>query len=265
MDAARQPAASPPPPKTRATDRDVEKIAELLIAARNPVILAETAGRDPGAFAALVELTDLFGIPVGGRAVFANVPKNHPLHLGTSIQPFLQDADVVLLVGCRAPWYPPSRKPTTGTVVAIDENPLKGMMVYQSLQADHYLEGDIAASLRLLVEAAKAAGVGTGKHAERRAKWAREHDRIVTAERAAEAKAKDGDKIDPLALVGALREAIPEDAIYVEETITHAGYCSSICRGQSRAASSAPAAGSGKVWARRSASSSVPADGRSRH
>ena len=45
----------------------------------------------------------------------------------------------------------------------------------------------------------------------------------MAAERAAEAKAKDGDKIDPLALVGALREAMPGDAVYVEETITHAG------------------------------------------
>jgi acetolactate synthase I/II/III large subunit len=96
-------------------------------------------------------------------------------------------------------------------------------MVYQSLQADHYLEGEIATSLHLLVEAAKTAGLAAGKHAERRGGWQREHDRIVAAERAAEAKAKDGDKIDPLALMGALREAMPEDAVYVEETITHSG------------------------------------------
>ena len=213
----------PPPPKTRASDTDVEKIAELLIGARNPVILTEAAGRDPNAFTALVELAELFGIPVGGRAAFANFPKNHPLHLGSGVQPFLKDADLVLLVACRAPWYPPSHKPTTGPVVAIDENPLKGTMVYQSLQADHYLEGEVATSLRLLVEAAKAAGIVAGKHGERRAGWQREHDRMVAAERAAEAKAKNGDKIEPQALVGALREAMPANAIYVEETITHAG------------------------------------------
>jgi acetolactate synthase I/II/III large subunit len=214
----------PPPPRPRASDADVEKIADLLIAARNPVILTDSAGRDPEAFRALVHLAELFGIPVGGRAAFANFPKNHPLHLGSAIQPFLKDADLVLLVSCRAPWYPPSRKPTTGRVVAIDENPLKGTMVYQSLQADHYLEGDITTSLRLLVEAAKAAGIGAGKHTERRAAWQREHDRIIASEQAAEAQAKTADgKVDPLALVGALREAMPGDSIYVEETITHSG------------------------------------------
>jgi acetolactate synthase I/II/III large subunit len=215
----------PPPPKTRASDADVEKIADLLITARNPVILTETAGRDPAAFAALVELAELFGAPIGGRAAFANFPKSHPLHLGSGIQPFLKDADLILLVGCRAPWYPPSHKPTSGTVVAIDDNPLKGTMVYQSLQADHYLEGEVATSLRLLVEAGKAAGLSAGRHVDRLTGWQREHDRMVAAERAteAEAAAKDSAGIDPLALAGALREAMPANAIYVEETITHSG------------------------------------------
>jgi len=215
----------PAAPKTRAKDSDIEKIAELLINARNPIILADTAGRDPDAFAALIELAALFAIPVGsGRgSAFANFPKDHPLHLGSTIGSFVKDADLVLLIGCKAPWYPPSRKPTTGTVVAIDDNPLKGTMVYQSLQADHYLEGEIATSLRLLIEAAKVGGVDAAKHAERYGQWQREHDRITAAERAAETDAKRADRIAPLALVGALREAMPPDAIYVEETITHAG------------------------------------------
>ncbi len=127
------------------------------------------------------------------------------------------------MVDCKAPWYPPSRKPTAATIVALGNTPLKGTMVYQSLQADHYLEGDVALSLRLLVAAAKAGGIDAAHYAERRARWRREHDRIALAERAAEAEAARGDKIDPLALVGALRAAMPADAVYVEETITHAG------------------------------------------
>lgn len=218
------PRTIPPAPKTRPHDADVERITKLLIEARNPVILTETAGRDPAAFAALVELAELFGIPVGGRGgMFANFPKTHPLHLGQAIDAFVKDADLVLLVACRAPWYPPSRKPTSGTIVAIDENPLKGTMVYQSLQADHYLEGEVSASLQLLLTTAKAAGVAAVTHAERRARYQGEHQRIAAAERAAEGRAKAGERIAPLALAGALREAMPADAVYVEETITHAG------------------------------------------
>src|ERR1700746_3628664 len=49
----------PPPPEPRASGGDVEKIVKLLVGARNPVILTEAAGRDPSAFAALVEFADL--------------------------------------------------------------------------------------------------------------------------------------------------------------------------------------------------------------
>ncbi|HTT79403.1 MAG TPA: thiamine pyrophosphate-dependent enzyme [Stellaceae bacterium] len=210
----------PPAPKTAATTADVERVAALVAAARHPVILTETAGRDPAAFAALVAFAEAFAIPVGGRGgSFANFPKDHPLFLGQHIEAVVRDADLVLLVACKAPWYPPSRKPTSGRIVAIDPNPLKGTMVYQSLQADDYLEGDIALSLRAL--AAAAGRPAPAQHDERLARWRREHDRIVAAERAAEAEAAKGEQISPLALVGALRAAMPKDAVFVEETITH--------------------------------------------
>jgi acetolactate synthase I/II/III large subunit len=210
----------PLPPQTRAAEGDIERVARLLAAAQNPVILTDGAGRDPQAFAALVQFAEALGAPVGSRhTAYANFPKDHPLFLGQGIVPFLKDADLVLLIDCRAPWYPPSRKPTAGTVVAIDSNPLKGTMVYQSLQADHYLEGDIAASLQLLAAAAPAGG----KSRERRERWRGEHDRLVAGERAAETEAIGGERIDPLALAGALRAAMPADTVYVEETITHAG------------------------------------------
>ncbi|HUZ75546.1 MAG TPA: thiamine pyrophosphate-dependent enzyme [Stellaceae bacterium] len=214
----------PAPPKTQAAADDVERIVKLIIAAKSPVILTDTVGRDPAAFAALVELADLFGIPVGsGRSTaFANFPKNHPLHLGSAIDKYLKDSDLVLLVSCKAPWYPPSRKPTTGTVVVIDSNPLKHQMVYQSLQADHYLEGNVAASLRLILEAARSAGATAAKNADRHARWQREHDKMVADELAAEVKARNnGTGVEPLALVDAMRTVMPADSIYVEETITH--------------------------------------------
>jgi acetolactate synthase-1/2/3 large subunit len=211
-------------PRMRPTEGDIERVARLVAEARNPVLLADTAGRDPDAFAALVEFAECFGVPVGsGRgAAFANFPKQHPLFLGQGIQPYLEDADLVLLVGCKAPWYPPSQRPRAATIVAIDDNPLKGTMVYQSLQADDYLEGDIAASLRL-VTAAATDGVAAARLAERSARWRERHHRLAAAERASQEEARSGDRIAPPALVGALRAAMPADSVYVEETITHAG------------------------------------------
>jgi len=46
----------PAAPKLRAPAEDVQQVADMLIKAKNPVIVAETSGRDPKALAALVEL-----------------------------------------------------------------------------------------------------------------------------------------------------------------------------------------------------------------
>jgi acetolactate synthase I/II/III large subunit len=213
----------PPAPTVQPQAEDVERVAELVRKGKNPVIVAETSGRDPKAFSALVELADLLAIPViNGRVnAYANFPTNHPLYLGLTNYKPLADADLVLLVGGRAPWYPARQRPTNGTIVAINDNPLKGHMVYQNLHADLYLEGDIAQSLKLLTAAMKSGKIDTGAVEARRQRWTREHDSYVAGLRAERDKAQNGAGIDPLSLMGALGEVMPADTIYVDETITH--------------------------------------------
>jgi acetolactate synthase-1/2/3 large subunit len=213
----------PPAPKVQAHPDEAEKVAKLLLKAKNPIAVAEQSGRDPAAFAALVELADLLAVPViaGRVASVANFPTNHPLYLGVGEYQHLGDADLVLLVGGRAPWYPPHARPTKGKIVAINDNPIKAHMIYQNLHADMYLEGDIASALQLLNAAARAAKIDAGAVGERRQKWTREHEAFVAGLRADEQKAMKGKAVDPLALIGALGEVMPADTIYVDETIMH--------------------------------------------
>ncbi len=213
----------PPAPLVQPRPQDVEKVAELVRNAKSPVIVTETAGRDPKAFSALQEFANLFAVPViNGRVnSYANFPTNHPLYLGVGRYKALDDADLVLLVGARAPWYPPRRRPTRGKIVAVHDHPLKEHMVYQNLHADFYLEGDIAESLTLLSAAAKSMKLETGTVNARRQRWTREHEDYVAALRAEREKAQNGSAIDPLSLLGVLGEMMPADTIYVDETITH--------------------------------------------
>ena len=195
----------------------------MLLEAKNPVIVAETAGRDPKAFTALVDLADLLAIPViNGRVNnYANFPTNHPLYLGLANYKGLADADLVLLVGGRAPWYPARRRPTTGKIVAIGDNPLKEHMVYQNLHADEYLEGDIAEALKLIIATVKSATIDAAAVNARRQRWTREHETYVAGLKAEREKAQNGSGIDPLSLMGALGDVMPADTIYMDETITH--------------------------------------------
>ena len=67
----------PPAPTRVALPADVHRLAERLVKAANPMIVAEHSGVDPRAFDALAELADLLAIPVIGApgANFANFPQ----------------------------------------------------------------------------------------------------------------------------------------------------------------------------------------------
>ena len=216
----------PPVPKLQPMDADIQAIADMILKAKNPVVVTDSVGKEPEAFRALVALCELMAIPVGeGRVTaYGNFPKDHPMYLGMQGGKIAKESDCVLLVKSRAPWYPPSDRPQNATVIAISENPLKGQYPYQNLQADHYLEGDVATTLKSLAAALKAKGADPAKYAERHARAKAEHDKWNAKLREAEQKAKERDgAIDPLWLVGAIREVMPKDTVYLEETIIHSG------------------------------------------
>jgi acetolactate synthase-1/2/3 large subunit len=212
-----------PAPKVRARAEDIERVATALRSAKNPVIVVETAGRDPEAWSALIALAELFGIPVisGRNNFYANFPTAHPLYLGMGNYKPVLDSDLVLLVSGRAPWYPPHRRPTAGRIVLVHDNPIKEQMIYQNLHADEYLEGDVADSLKMLADALRAGKLDTKKISERKERWSREHEKFIAGMRADEDKARKAKGIDPLALVSIIGETMPADTIYVDETITH--------------------------------------------
>jgi acetolactate synthase-1/2/3 large subunit len=215
----------PPAPKTQPTAADIEKIAALIAKARCPVISALTAGPDREAFDALVELAEVAAIPVveGQGAFFANFPKSNELYLGAKIGPLLKEMDLALLVDSWAPWYPPSNTPKNAQIVSISENPLKINMVYQTMEASHYLEGNIAITLRLLTEALRKLGLDAAMLAERRKRWQGEHRKWRSGIAAAEQQAASKDTITIPLLMKTLREVMPADTTYVDETIVHAG------------------------------------------
>lgn len=213
----------PKAPKTRPEAETISRLADLLAGSKNPLIITDSAGRDAGGFAALVGLADLMSIPVvEAGPVYSNFPKSHPMHLGFAAGPYLNQADLVLIAGSRAPWYPPSAGPANATVVAMGETPLKGQMAYQNLLADLYVEGDLTICLQLLLEALRSDGAGDSDVVkERRVHWTGEHNKLQETYRAAEEAARDKQPIDPVWLCAVLNEVMPQDTVFVEETTSH--------------------------------------------
>jgi acetolactate synthase-1/2/3 large subunit len=215
-----------------ASQADIRTPVAILSTAANPVIAVESAGRDPEAFRALVELAELLAIPVvePQSAVCANFPRDHPLHAGGDLGPLAADADVVLLVGARAPWYPPRNKPGHATVIAIDDAPHREYMAYQVLTADHYVTGDIAHSLRAITAGVRADAEIVRQRRERLEAAFAESEKARTAAEEKALSAGNGPggsgpgadgPVDPVAVAAALRDLLPGDAAVIDETITH--------------------------------------------
>ena len=225
-----RPAATSPAPvavggSTVAVPEDVELAVRLLSAARRPVLAVETAGRDPAAFAALVELADLMALPVvePQSAVSSSFPRDNPMHAGGDLAALAVTADLVVLLGCRSPWYPPSAKPGNATVLVIDEVPHRPHMAYQVLTADHYVGGAIAPTLRAITARLRQWGLDEAAVEDRRAAQSAAHAADQGKRLAAESKALSSTEgpVDPVAVAATLRELITDDAVVVDETITH--------------------------------------------
>ncbi|MBK3566663.1 thiamine pyrophosphate-dependent enzyme [Streptomyces sp. MBT62] len=211
------------PGSTHSSPEEVDPVAQLIREASNPVVVTETAGREAGGFEALVAFAEAWNIPVvePDSAVCGNFPRTHPLHAGSDIGPWMDEADLILLVNCRAPFYPPSRRPSKATVVVIDEVPQRPHVVYQVLFADKYLEGNVANTLRQLAKRAKDldAEAVTARRAAQEQRHADEQAAIAAAEAKA-AQATEG--IDPVLVAATLRKLLEgRDGIVVDETITH--------------------------------------------
>ena len=217
------PRVVPPAPKLQPLAGDIDRIAEAIANATCPVISVENVGPEQEGFDALIELAELMAIPVveGQGAFFGNFPKSHDLYLGQQIEPLLDKMDLALLIESRAPWYPPSNVPQDTRIVSISSNPLKENMVYQTMHAEDYLEGDTATTLRLLSAALRALPPDTKAIDLRRAKWRHAHEEWTARLSAAEAAAEQAGSITPPLVMKVLREVLPAESCIVDETIVH--------------------------------------------
>jgi thiamine pyrophosphate-dependent acetolactate synthase large subunit-like protein len=100
----------------------------------------------------------------------------------------------------------------------VDEAPHNSAMVYQSHQADMYLEGNVAQTLRDLADAAT---VDRAAVEARRKELAAAHDALVEKRNAAQATARKKTPIDPVWLCASLNAVMPKDTIYIDEVTTH--------------------------------------------
>ncbi len=225
------PTAPPPsaslPRAGAANPEAIDELARVLTGASSPLIVTEEVGRSARAVDHLVALAELLGAPVveGWSPGYVNFPRTHPLFGGSGppghIASYLKECDVVFLLAALAPWHPPSSAPGSGTkVVILDEEPLHSQIPFWGYRADLMVTGEVEHSLAMLLERVSRT-IPPHARAGNSERWRARHEKAREALRA-EGRASGSRKtIETRWVAHELNEVLPDDAVVVDETITH--------------------------------------------
>ncbi len=221
-------------PRIRGPREAVEQAANLLAQAKRPLIAVGDAVAQSGALAELVEVAELLGAPVAteGMANRCSFPFTHPLYRGAiprlapAIRTTLQQHDLLFCVGGDVFMLSlPSEvdpMPPGLPVIHLDPDPWE---IGKNYPATVAIAGDPKATLADLAAALRRRFNG-GRHpeAQRRLEEAGKRRAQTIADLRKRALAESGRQpIPPLALIHAVAESLPPDAVVVDETISSGG------------------------------------------
>jgi len=216
--------STPDPAANTETTLASERKADLLSLLQNatqPLLITTYFGRDSSAVDTLVSFAETVGVPVveTAPAFHLNFPRDHPLHLGFQAEPYLDDADVVLVADCDVPWIPDHATPREdATVVWIDADPAKELYPLPDFRADHRIRADTRSVLADLTAAFDAADAdGRDDRIER---FEKQHDEQRNEWESTRSDSADADFITPAVLSDAIAKAIDSETIVVDETVT---------------------------------------------
>jgi acetolactate synthase I/II/III large subunit len=206
----------------------ISEAAKMLVAAQNPVILADRACRSQEGMKRLVELAEALNAPVidiGGRM---NFPMNHYLCRSSDRRSLVGQADVALLLEVADPWgqfntvsdphheYRRLAKPDVKVIhISLGDTLTKSN--YQDMQrfmaADLPISGDAQATLPALTEAVKKAASTTqlAAIANRATKLREDHGRMKESARTAASVGWDASPCSTARLSAVLYNAIRND------------------------------------------------------
>jgi acetolactate synthase-1/2/3 large subunit len=173
----------------------------------------------------LVALAESLGAPVleAWQPCYVNFPRTHPLYGGIAAEGLpepLATADAVFLVEAVAPWHPPSAGPRDARVLVLGEDPLRSRLPFWGYRADLVAAGEVAPSLERLVDRVRRI-VPPRSRAAQMAQWGERHARERAARREAARAAGAGPALEARWIAHELAAVLPDDAILVDETITH--------------------------------------------
>lgn len=202
----------------------LREIARQLGQAKNPLIITSHSGKSPEAVAGLARVAELVGAPVVSSSSRMNLPTDHPLWAGISPNPYLSDADVILVVDCDVPYIPVETKPAPDAKIHwIDMDPVKDSIPLFTFPADSRILADSEKALPALADLLKEVitNEDQGKIQDRYQANSVKHQERQESRRKAAAALVDQKPIAVDWLSYCINEAIGPDTLVLDETVTN--------------------------------------------
>jgi len=208
---------SPPHPDRNAIDR----AADMIAAAENPLIITASAGRYEADVDKLARLAERFAIPVVQRKPrYMCLPTDHPMHIGFNPDLHLDGADLILVIDADVPWIPGRKAPRQDCkVIHIGADPIYANYPLRGFPCDLAITGITGATLPLLAEALAVRETAAKPRIDaRRNRVAEKRDEQRGKWRAALEKARSDSPIHPAWVTHCLDRVKGDDAIVVKES-----------------------------------------------
>ncbi len=203
----------------------VERSAQMLIEAKNPILYVGPEVWSSGGRAAAVELAELLAIPVTQAWSWAaDFPTDHPLYLGGYFPPmrFPAAIDLFLNLGANMP-DPGSGPPAISREAKIIHARLDSRQMGADYPVDLAIVADVKETARALTEAVKATVTKERLASIKQARWVATKSFTDKLKQSYLTAARDGWDESPITwprLLLTLNEMLDEDAIIVEEVGT---------------------------------------------
>jgi acetolactate synthase I/II/III large subunit len=169
LEAPRQPPSSPHPDPAH-----IGRLADWLLAAERPLLIASSLGRRGEDVDELGRIAERFAVPVVVHTPrFLCLPTDHPLHHGFDPHPLLADSDLIVVVEADVPWMPSRRGPAPAArVVHIGEDPAYLRYPMRSYPSHMSIAAGAGAALKALSEALEQRTATDGGRLGQRLAWA---------------------------------------------------------------------------------------------
>jgi acetolactate synthase I/II/III large subunit len=131
----------------------LQAAAKALANAEKPLIIAQRGAGDAASFAQFQQMVSEWAIPVCSYwAVELALPTDHDCHVGPNPSPWIEEADVILILDSLAPWQPDIHKPRSdATIINLGPDPIFSRFPVRNFKSAITLTGESADTIPALV------------------------------------------------------------------------------------------------------------------